>query len=60
MLQALQTLRSVVQKGVVLDKKEVIRRYRSLRNFNKQVLNYLLMTEFFMVYRNERGDIAIS
>lgn len=60
MLQALQTLRSVVQKGVILDKKEVIRRYRSIRNFNTQVLNYLLMTEFLMVYRNEKGDIAIS
>jgi hypothetical protein len=48
-----------MQPGVILERKEVIRRYRSLKNFNRHVLNLLCMTDFLMLCRNEKGEISI-
>jgi hypothetical protein len=59
MLQYLESLKSIMQPGIILERKEVIRRYRSLKNFNRHVLNLLCMTDFLMLCRNEKGDISI-
>jgi len=59
MFQQLQTLTAIMQKNIVLEKMEVIKRYRSLKNFNEQILKLLCMTEFFMLYRNEKGEISM-
>jgi hypothetical protein len=59
MLQYLESFKSIMQAGVILEKREVIRRYRSLKNFNQHVLNLLCMTDFFMLCRNEKGEMSI-
>jgi hypothetical protein len=59
MLQYLETFKSILPFGVTLERKEVIRRYRSLKNFNRHVLNLLCMTDFFMLCRNEKGEMFI-
>jgi hypothetical protein len=59
MLQYLQSLKAIMQKDVILDRREAIKRYRSLTNFNQQVLQLLCMTEFFMLYKNRKGDIEM-
>jgi hypothetical protein len=43
----------------MLERKEVIKRYRSLKNFNPKVLKLLCMTEFFMLCKNEKGELSI-
>ncbi len=60
MLQYLQTLKTIMQKDVVLNKREVIKRYRSLTNFNQHVLQLLCMTDFFMLYKNSKGEIEMA
>lgn len=59
MLQYLQTLRSIVRDDAMIERKEVIRRYRSLKNFNPDVLKLLCMTQFFMVSKNEKGEVVM-
>ncbi len=59
MIQQLQTLTAIMQKNIILERKEVIKRYRSLKNFNAEMLRLLCMTEFFMLYRNEKGEISM-
>lgn len=60
MLQYLQTLKTIMQKDVVLNKREVIKRYRSLTNFNQHVLQLLYMTDFFMLYKNSKGELEMA
>jgi hypothetical protein len=59
MIEYLESFKSIIQAGVILEKREVIRRYRSLKNFNQHVLNLLYMTEFFMLCRNEKGEMSL-
>jgi hypothetical protein len=59
MLQYLHTLRVLMQPGITLQRNEVIKRYRSLKNFNKEVLRMICMTEFSCISRNENGEMMI-
>lgn len=59
MLQYLENFKSILPAGVTLERKEVIKRYRSLKNFNRHILNLLCMTEFFMLCRNEKGEMMM-
>jgi hypothetical protein len=49
-----------MQPGVRLERNEVIRRYRSLKNYNKEVLRMICMTDFFMISKNEKGELSFS
>lgn len=59
MLQYLESLKSLLPLGAILERKEVIKRYRSSKQFDKRILNILQMTEFFMLCRNEKGEISL-
>ncbi|MCE3282073.1 MAG: hypothetical protein K0Q66_810 [Chitinophagaceae bacterium] len=59
MLQYLHTLQVLMQPGITLQRNEVIRRYRSLKNFNKEVLKMICMTEFFSISKNEKGELTM-
>jgi hypothetical protein len=59
MLHHLYSLNSIIQPGVILERKEVIKRCRSLASFDQKIFQLLCMTEFFMLYSNEKGDIYI-
>ena len=58
MLPYLQSLQSLIQPGVQLQRNEVIRRYRSLKNYNKEVLRMICATQFFMISKNEKGELS--
>lgn len=59
MLQYLQSLQSLMQPGVQLQRREVIKRYRSLKNYNKEVLRMICMTDFFMICKTEKGELRL-
>jgi hypothetical protein len=58
MLQYLHSLQSLMQPGVRLERNEVIKRYRALKNYNKEVLRMICMTDFFMISKNEKGELS--
>lgn len=60
MIQYIKALQSLLSPGVQLQRSEVIRRYRSLKNYNKEVLRMICMTDFFMISKNEKGEILFS
>lgn len=60
MLPYLQTLQHLVEPGVQLQKNELIKRYRSLKNHNKAFLRMICMTQFFMIRKNERGEVSFA
>ncbi len=60
MLQYIKALQTLLQPGVQLQKNEVIKRYRSLAGYSEQVLRQIAMTDFFMIAKNEKGEISFS
>jgi hypothetical protein len=59
MLQYLDRLKSLLPSGTSIERTEVIKRYRSSKQFDKRILHILQMTEFFMLSRNEKGEISL-
>ena len=59
MLQYLHSLHNLLQPGVQLQRSEVIRRYRAMKGHSKEVLRMLCMTQFFMIAKNEKGEISL-
>jgi hypothetical protein len=59
MLQYLQSLQSLMQPGVALQRNEVIKRYRAMKGHSKEILRMICMTQFFMIAKNEKGEISL-
>lgn len=58
MLPYLHNLQSLMQPGVQLQRNEVIKRYRSMKNHNKEVLRMICSMQFFMIAKNEKGELS--
>lgn len=57
MFMQLTTLNPLIGNGMLLDKKEVIKRYRSLKTANYFVLQLLSMIPFACIGKDEKGDL---
>jgi hypothetical protein len=53
-------LQGLVKPGTQIQKTEVIKRYRSSRNFDQAVLRMICMMEFFMISKNDKGELSFS
>jgi hypothetical protein len=53
-------LQNLVKPGTQIQKTEVIKRYRSSRNFDQAVLRMICMMEFFMISKNDKGELSFS
>ena len=60
MFPYLQSLSSLLRPGVQLQRNEVIKRYRSLKNHSREVLQFICMTEFHMLSKTEKGELRFS
>jgi hypothetical protein len=59
MLSFLSALNGIIEPGISLTKTEVIKRYRSIKNFNQKLLQLLQMTQFSMLTKSEKGEIYV-
>jgi len=58
MMLSLNMLQNLVKPGTQLEKKEVIKRYRSLANFDQSVLRMICMMDFFTIYKDDKGKLS--
>lgn len=59
MLSFLSALNGIIEPGISLTKTEVIKRYRSFKNFNQKFLQLLQMTQFSTLTKSENGEIYV-
>jgi hypothetical protein len=60
MLEFLNQFHSFIEPNVYLNREEVIRRYRSLNQFDQTKLQILLMLQFSFLYRSDSNEIYLS
>lgn len=59
MISLLSALNGIIEPGISLTKTEVIKRYRSIKNFNQKLLQLLQMTQFSTLSKSEKGEIYV-
>jgi len=60
MLEFLNQFRALIEPNVYLTRDEVIRRYRSLNQYDKTKLQILLMLQFSFLYRSDTDEIGLA
>lgn len=60
MLHILSALTRIIEPGITLTRNEVIKRYRAMWGYNKNLLQLLCMTEFTFLGKNEKGELFFA